>query len=37
MNFQNLTISQVKELTEQFKKNNPDVKTSEELLEGLRR
>ena len=33
MNFQNLTIKQVKELTEQFKKINPDVKTPGELLD----
>lgn len=36
MNFQNLNISQIKELTEQFKKNNPGIKTSEELLEEER-
>ncbi len=34
--FQSLNISQIKELTKQFKKNNPDVKTSEERLEELR-
>ncbi len=32
---QNLTLSQIKELTKQFKRNNPNVKTSEELLEEL--
>ena len=36
MNFQNLTIKQVKELTEQFKRINPDVKTPEELLGELK-
>ena len=30
---QNLTLSQIKELTEQFKRNNPDVKTPGEILE----
>ena len=33
MDFKDKTIKEVKELTEQFKKQNPDVKTAEELLE----
>ncbi len=36
MNFENLTIGQMKELTEQFKKNNPEIKTAQELLEEER-
>ncbi len=35
MNFQNLTIKQMKELTDQFKRNNPDIKTPGELLEEI--
>ena len=37
MNFQNLNILQMKELTEQFKRNNPDVKTPGELLENVKK
>ena len=36
MNFKDKTIKEVKELTEQFKKQNPEVKTAEELLERPR-
>ncbi len=37
MNFQDLTIKQVKELTDQFKRINPDFKTPGELLEEMGR
>ncbi len=33
MNFQNLTILQMQKLTEQFKRDNPNVKTAQEYLE----
>ena len=36
MNFENLTIKEVKELTDQFKSNNPNFKTSQEYLEDLK-
>ena len=36
MNFEGKKVGEVKELTEQFKKQNPDVKTAEELLEDLK-
>ena len=34
MNFKDKTVGEVKKLNEQFKEQNPDVKTVEELLEG---
>ncbi len=36
MNFDNLTIGQMQKLTEEFKRNNPEVKTPQELMEDLK-
>ena len=33
MDFKDKTVKEVKELTEQFKKQNPEIKTAEELLD----
>ena len=33
--FENLTIANLREMTERFKSQNPDVQTAEELLEEL--
>lgn len=35
--FEDMTIKQLKELTKQFKEQNPDTPTAEELLENLRK
>lgn len=33
MNFKDKKVKEVKKLTEEFKKQNPEIKTAEELLE----
>ena len=34
-NFDDLTIKELRELTEQFKEQNPNIQTTQELLEEL--
>lgn len=34
-NFEQMTIRELRKMTEQFKKQNPDVQTAEKLLEEL--
>ena len=33
--FEDLIIKELRELTEQFKEQNPDIRSAQELLEGL--
>jgi len=34
--FEDMTIRELKKLNEEFKKQNPEIKTAEELLEEVR-
>lgn len=36
MNFEDMTIGEVRRMTEEFKRLHPEVKTAEELLEELK-
>ena len=33
--FEDLTIGELRKITEEFKKENPDIKTAQELLEEI--
>ncbi len=35
MNFQNLTIIEMRKHTEEFKNQNPEIKTAEEMLNEM--